>query len=84
MKGMIWNSDGFGDTAKHGTVTETIREHNLSFVVILETGRSNFSVPFLKLLAGGRDLCGIVYLPMAALVAYWWVLMSMTLQCRIW
>ena len=55
MKGRIWNSDGFGDTAKHFTVTETIREQNLSFVAILESGRSNFSVPFLKKLAGGKE-----------------------------
>ena len=43
---MIWNSDGFGYTCKHFTVEETVKEHNLSFVAILETGRSNFSAPF--------------------------------------
>ena len=52
---MIWNSDGFRDSAKHFTVQETVREQNLSFVAILETGRSIFSVPFLKQLAGGRE-----------------------------
>ena len=55
MKGMIWNSDGFGDSAKHLAVQESIKEHILSFVAIIETGRSNFSAPFLKHLAGGFD-----------------------------
>ena len=38
MKGMIWNSDGFGDTGTHFTVQEAVREHNLDFVAIIETG----------------------------------------------
>ena len=41
MKGMIWNSDGFGDTAKHLAVNEFVREHRLDFVAIIETGRSD-------------------------------------------
>jgi hypothetical protein len=36
-------------------VHETIRENKLDFFAILETGRSNFSVPFLKHLSGGQD-----------------------------
>ena len=55
MKGMVWNSDGFGDTTKHLTINETVREQHLDFVAIVETGRSSFATPFLKFLAGGMD-----------------------------
>ena len=48
MKGMIWNTDGFGDTAKHLTISETVKEQKLDFVVLVETGRSSFSNPFLS------------------------------------
>jgi hypothetical protein len=53
IKGMNWNPGGFGDTAKHLFVKEAIREHKLDFVALLETGRSNFSIPFLNQLAAG-------------------------------
>jgi hypothetical protein len=52
IKGMIWNVGGFGDTAKHLFVKESIREHALDFIALLETGRSNFAIPFLNQLAG--------------------------------
>ena len=55
MRGMIWNSDGFGDTAKHLTVHDAVREQKLDFVALVETGRSSFATPFLKYLAGGFD-----------------------------
>ena len=55
MKGMIWNSDGFGDTAKNFALQEAIRENKLSFAAVLETGRSNFSAPFLKKILGGAE-----------------------------
>jgi hypothetical protein len=55
MIGFIWNSDGFGDPAEQLTIIEAIREHRLDFVVISETGRSNFSAPFLNHLAAGYD-----------------------------
>ena len=52
---MIWNTNGFGDTAKHFTVSEIVREQKLDFVALIETGRSAFATPFLKYLAGGMD-----------------------------
>jgi hypothetical protein len=52
----FWNSDGFGDLAKHRFVKDMIRERKLDFLAILETGRSNFSRPFLNNLAGGADI----------------------------
>ena len=55
MKGCFWNCDGFGDTAKHWFIHESIREHKLDFFAIQETGRDNFSAPFLRFLAAGLD-----------------------------
>jgi exonuclease III len=55
MIGFIWNSNGFGDPAKHLTIIEAIRENCLDFVVISETGRSNFAAPFLNHVAAGYD-----------------------------
>ena len=55
MKALFWNSEGLRDTAKHFFIQETITEENLDIIAILETGRSNFFIPFLKKLAGGRD-----------------------------
>jgi hypothetical protein len=55
MKGSFWNSDGFKDPAKHHFVRETIFEHKLDFFAILETGRDNFSTPFLNNISGGQD-----------------------------
>jgi hypothetical protein len=52
LKGMIWNGGGFGDTAKHLFVKESIMEHALDFIALLETVRSNFANPFLNQLAG--------------------------------
>jgi exonuclease III len=49
---MIWNGGGFGDTAKHLFVKESIREYALDFIALQETGRSNFAIPFLNLLDG--------------------------------
>jgi hypothetical protein len=39
LKGMIWNGGGFGDTAKHLSVKESIREYALDFTALLETWR---------------------------------------------
>jgi hypothetical protein len=55
IKGLFWNSDGFGDIAKHLFVKEQLREEKLDFIVLLETRRSHFSIPFLKNLANGLD-----------------------------
>ena len=55
MKGCFWNCDGFRDTAKHWYFHESIREHKLVFFAIQETGRDNFSAPFLRFLAAGLD-----------------------------
>jgi hypothetical protein len=63
MKGFIWNSDGLGNSAKHLTINESVREHSLDFVVISETGRSNFSAPFLRHLSAGFEFSWFVLPP---------------------
>ena len=78
MKGMIWNSDGFGDTTKHHLVQETVREQKLDFVALLETGRSNFTHHFLKKIVGGSDYSWFCLPPRAGLVGFW--LASITLH----
>jgi exonuclease III len=55
LKGLTWNCEGFKDTGKHLFVCETIREQKLNFIALLETGRANFSVPFLNHLSNGFD-----------------------------
>jgi hypothetical protein len=58
MKGIIWNSNKFRDSAKHRFMSDTTREQNLAFMAILETGRSNFNDPFLKNLYAGKNYLG--------------------------
>jgi hypothetical protein len=53
LKGITWNCEGFRDSAKHLFVKESIRDHRLDFIALLETGRSNFAVLFLQNLAAG-------------------------------
>jgi hypothetical protein len=55
LRGMTWNCEGFGDTAKHLFVQESIRDYRLDFIALLEAGRSNFTVQFLRHISGGRD-----------------------------
>jgi hypothetical protein len=55
MQALIWNSEGFKDTTNHLFIQESIREYKLDCVALVETGRSNFSMPFLRNLAAGRD-----------------------------
>ena len=63
MKGVVWNSDGFGDTSKHLAVHELIKENKLDFIAIIETGRSAFATPFLNFLAAGSDFVWYVIPP---------------------
>jgi hypothetical protein len=53
--GLTWNSEGFGRPGKHLFVKEAIREHRLDYIALLETGRSNFTVPFLRYLSCGKE-----------------------------
>ena len=55
MNGMFANSRGLGDLAKHLHFAGCIRDHNLDFLAISETGRREFSQGLLNRLSGGMD-----------------------------
>jgi hypothetical protein len=55
LKGLTWNSEGFKYPGKHLFVKESIREYDLGIIVLLETGRSNFVIPFLRDLSVGKN-----------------------------
>jgi mannosylglycoprotein endo-beta-mannosidase len=55
LRGLTWNSEGFRDPGKHLFVKEVILEHRLDFIALLETGRSNFTIPFLSNLVAGQN-----------------------------
>jgi hypothetical protein len=52
MNGMFSNSRGLGDLAKHLFFADSIREHNLDFLAISETGRRDFTQSSLNRLSG--------------------------------
>jgi hypothetical protein len=41
MKGLYWNSRGLSDLAKHRYIEEVIKESNLDFVAIMESGKQD-------------------------------------------
>ena len=59
MNGMFLNSRGLRDLAKHTRIADSIREHNLDFVGISETGKRDFSVSLLNRLSGSVDFTWI-------------------------
>jgi hypothetical protein len=40
MKGVFWNSRGLGGLAKHRFLAELVKEEQINFIAISETGRS--------------------------------------------
>ena len=55
MKGIYWNSRGLLDLAKYRYILEAIREQNLDFVAVMETGKKDMSRENLSRLSGGAD-----------------------------
>jgi len=55
MKGIYWNSRGLSDLAKYRYISEAIREQNLDFVAVMETGKKDMSRVNLNRLSGGAD-----------------------------
>jgi hypothetical protein len=49
------NSNGFRDPKKHKFVSDLTKENDLSFIGILESGKTDFMPRFFKNLSGGRD-----------------------------
>jgi hypothetical protein len=55
MKGVFWNSRGLRDLAKHRFLAEQVKEEQINFVAISETGRDSFPDHVLKNLCAGHD-----------------------------
>ena len=55
MKGVFWNSNGLADLAKHRYLADLVREEQIEFIALMETGRDSFPDATLKNLCAGRD-----------------------------
>ena len=55
IKGVFWNSRGLGDLAKHRYLSDMVREEQINFIALMETGRDNFPDVTLKNLCAGRE-----------------------------
>jgi hypothetical protein len=55
LRGITWNSERLKDPGKNLFVKESIREYDLDFIALLETGRSNFAISFLRELSTGKN-----------------------------
>jgi exonuclease III len=55
MKGVFWNSRGLGDLAKHKFLSDLVKEEQINFIALSETGRDDFPDHILKNLCAGRD-----------------------------
>ena len=55
MNGMFAISRGLGDLAKYLHFAGCVRDHNLDFLAISETGRREFSQSLLNRLSGGIE-----------------------------
>jgi hypothetical protein len=42
MKGVFWNSRGLGNLAKHRFLSDLVKEEQISFIALSETGRDDF------------------------------------------
>ena len=55
MKGVFWNSRGLADLAKHRFLADLVKEEQINFIALSETGRDDFPDHILKNLCAGRD-----------------------------
>ena len=55
MKGVFWNSNGLADLAKHRHLADLVREEQIEFIALMETGRDSFPDATLKHLCAGKD-----------------------------
>jgi hypothetical protein len=55
MKGFFWNSGGLSDLAKYRYISDAVKEYNLDFIVMMETGKQDMSKTNLNQLSGGED-----------------------------
>ncbi|KAJ1275216.1 hypothetical protein BS78_05G119400, partial [Paspalum vaginatum] len=55
MKGIFWNSRGLLDLAKYRYISDAVRDLNLDFFAVMETGKQDMSKMNLARLSGGAD-----------------------------
>ena len=55
MKGVFWNSRGLGDLAKHRFLADLVKEEQINFIALSETGRDEFPDHTLKKLCAGWE-----------------------------
>jgi hypothetical protein len=55
MKGIFWNSRGLADLAKYRYISDAVKEHNLDFIAVMETGKQDMSKTSLNRLSGGAN-----------------------------
>ena len=55
MKGVFWNSRGLGNLAKHRFLSDLVKEEQISFIDLSETGKDDFPDHILKNLCAGWD-----------------------------
>jgi exonuclease III len=55
MKGLFWNSRGLSDLAKYRYISDAVRDNDLDFVAVMETGKQDMSKSNLARLSGGAD-----------------------------
>jgi exonuclease III len=55
MKRIYWNTNGLRGPQKLKNISDLIKEHDLNFIALSETGRSKFMPSFLKSLCAGMD-----------------------------
>jgi hypothetical protein len=55
MKGIFWNSRGLANLAKYRYISDVVKEHNLDFIAVMETGKQDMSKTSLNRLSGGAD-----------------------------
>ena len=55
MKGIIWNSRGLGDLAKHGYLEDLVKAEQIDFIALMEMSRDQFPDGTLKKLCGGKE-----------------------------
>ena len=63
MKGIFWNSRGLGDLAKHKYILDVVRERQLDFVALMETGRSTCPDSLLRHLCGSLNFLWYIMPP---------------------
>lgn len=55
IKGVFWNSGGLADLTKHRHLADVVKEKQINFLALIETGRDEFPNLTLKKLCCDRD-----------------------------